>query len=328
MKRFGCRGGLNISIPDTGTYARVAIYHALAHDAYCNIEVSCDVKAFIAEKRHLTPSAIFLELLKRDPTTELEQWQIAHHWASICQDQWRRSDDQVESARKIIAEHPDAIPIELDGELGVTALAFLVKECAESLNTGVVELAMDSTWKTNKLGFETYGLVGEVNGQAAPLGFLITSLGALAESGAKTRLLRSVMRALRVHCPNVRFTLSDKDASEINACHEELPDSKHQLCYWHAIRYLEQRLAEDTPPAAYDGRVPHGEFAFVDPTWGPSVDNGHVVEAFTADDADPAPAPGPFKPVIEEQETDMKHDWLDYQKPDALRNMEKEQRTL
>jgi len=67
------------------------------------------------------------------------------------------------------------------------------------------------------------------------------------------------------------FTLSDKDPSEINAFRISVSKVKHQLCYWHGIRYIEERLAEDKPPAAYDPRKAQNVFGFIDPTWAPGV---------------------------------------------------------
>ena len=72
------------------------------------------------------------------------------------------------------------------------------------------------------------------------------------------------------------FTLSDKDPSEINACRLSVSQAKHQLCYWHGITYIEERLAKDKPPAAYDPRNAHAIFDFIDPTWAPGVTRGEV----------------------------------------------------
>ena len=84
-------------------------------------------------------------------------------------------------------------------------------------------------------------------------------------------MLQDVLRYVSQHCPNIAYALSDKDQSEINAIHAVLPYVKHQLCYWHAIRYIEERLAEDKPPAKYDPRLAHEVFDFIDPTWAPGV---------------------------------------------------------
>ena len=71
--------------------------------------------------------------------------------------------------------------------------------------------------KTNAAGYELYGLVGELNGQAVPLAFCFTaSTDGTALDGAKDRLLRTVIRFVSNKCSNIDFTLSDKDLTEIN----------------------------------------------------------------------------------------------------------------
>ncbi|TFK45179.1 hypothetical protein OE88DRAFT_1649504, partial [Heliocybe sulcata] len=56
------------------------------------------------------------------------------------------------------------------------------------------------------------------------------------------------------------------------------PGAKHQICYWHAIKYIEERLTTNKPPAAYDPRKAHKVFSFIDPTWAPGVTQGDVKE--------------------------------------------------
>jgi hypothetical protein len=82
------------------------------------------------------------------------------------------------------------------------------------------------------------------------------------------------------------FTDSDKDTVEINGFRAEIPKARHQLCYIHAISYIEKRLAEDRPPAAYDPRVAHRAFQFIDPTWAPGVSSGWLEDGVSEEDAE------------------------------------------
>jgi hypothetical protein len=99
-----------------------------------------------------------------------------------------------------------------------------------------------------------------------------------ASAGTKKWMLVKALAWLSIRCPNIMFTLSDKDPSEINACWISLLKAKHQLCYWHGIRYIEERLAEDKPPASYNPRKAHKVFDFIDPTWSPGITCGEVEE--------------------------------------------------
>jgi hypothetical protein len=141
--------------------------------------------------------------------------------------------------------------------------------------------------KTNALGHEFYAIVGEANGQAIPMAFAFTaSTDGKATAGAKDRMLQDFVGWVSKRCPNITFTLSDKDTAEINAFRTQVPTAKHQLCYWHAIRYLEERLAENKPPAKYNPRKAHQTFDFIDPTWAPRVTSGWLEDGVHESDAE------------------------------------------
>jgi MULE transposase domain len=235
---------------------------------------------------------IWEHVLRKHPKTELTEKQIYAYWAQMNTGVWRLKEDQIESALAILAKvdgvNIDIIPV--PAEDGISALAFAFRDALKLYGEQIIEVAMDSTCqayldscisqvlmilssgKTNALGYELYGIVGEANGQALPLAFAFTaSIAGDAAPGTKDRMLQHVISHVHQHCPNIAFTLSDKDVSEINAFRAKIPDAKHQLCYWHAIKYLEERLADDKPPARYDPRTAHQLFPFVDPTWAPGV---------------------------------------------------------
>jgi hypothetical protein len=142
------------------------------------------------------------------------------------------------------------------------------------------------TGKTNALAYELYAAVTEVNGRAIPLAFLFTTSEKSAEEGAKELMLQDLVRFIYKRCPNVMFTLSDKDTVEINAFRTIIPNAKHQLCYWHAIRYLEERLKEDKAPAMYDPRKAHQIFDFIDPTFAPGVSSSWLEDGVHPSDAE------------------------------------------
>lgn len=114
--------------------------------------------------------------------------------------------------------------------------------------------------------------MAEANGQSLPLGFIFAvGTDGTAEEGAKSRLLDDFLEYFVTRCPNIKFTLTDKERSEINTCRKKLPDAKHQCCWWHGTRYVQLRLSEDKATAPYDPRCAHRKFDFIDPTWCPGV---------------------------------------------------------
>ncbi|KAJ7104672.1 hypothetical protein C8R44DRAFT_640136, partial [Mycena epipterygia] len=103
-------------------------------------------------------------------------------------------------------------------EDGISAIAFTFREIVDEYGADVEEIALDSTWKTNALGYELYAIVAEANGQALPLAFAFTtSTDGTAAEGAKDRMLQHVLGHISQHCPKIKFVGSDKDTTEINA---------------------------------------------------------------------------------------------------------------
>jgi hypothetical protein len=142
------------------------------------------------------------------------------------------------------------------------------------------------TGKTNALEYELYAVVAEVNGQTLPFAFVFTtSTDGTAAEGAKDRMLQHVLGHIDEKCPNSSFVRSGKDSTEINAARAKLPHAKHQLCTWHGVRYIQERLTEKKPLAKYDPRNAHRAFDFIDPTWAPGVTAGLLDDGVVEADA-------------------------------------------
>lgn len=92
-----------------------------------------------------------------------------------------------------------------------------------------------------------------------------------ATAGAKERLLTSFLGKLKAQGVKPEYTLTDKDQSEINAMTAVWPEAKHQLCFWHVLRALKQRLAKTNErPGAYSVQAAHDEgFHFISETFLP-----------------------------------------------------------
>ena len=160
----------------------------------------------------------------------------------------------------------------------------LVKILPITSKDGITYLCLG---KTNATGYELYSFFSEANGQLLPLAFIFTKMtDRSAKSSAKQQIITEILAELSRCCPNIKFTLSDKDPSEINACCTSISKAKHQLCSWHGVRYIEERLAEDKPPAAYDPQKAQGVFEFIDPTWAPGVTRGDINEYMDGHDVE------------------------------------------
>ncbi|KAF8884072.1 hypothetical protein CPB84DRAFT_1817005 [Gymnopilus junonius] len=290
MDRFDCNGYLHITMSDHfPSLAGIIITHHLSHWGYLDISITEDVEAIIKERVNMPASKIWEAILLEGIQGQVTEKQVHARWASLNEEQWKMDDDQVKSAIKLLEKKEgheiEIIPVQL--EEGIDAVTFTFKGVLDVVGEEIVKVAMDSTWKTNAAGYELYGFIGELNGQAIPLAFCFTaSTNGKAPEGAKDCLLHSVIKYIAKRCPNIEFTLSDKYTTEIDGFQKEIPKARHQLCHWHAITYVEEQLAQDKPPAAYSAPCAHEVFDFIDPTWVPGISAGWLEDSIHEDDAE------------------------------------------
>ncbi|KAF9505683.1 hypothetical protein BS47DRAFT_1273024, partial [Hydnum rufescens UP504] len=157
-------------------------------------------------------------------------------------------------------------------EPGVSVIAFTLKYPIDNWGEHVTEIALDGTFNTNAVGYEVSAIMGEASGQGIPLGFFLhVSTDGTATPGAKEHMLGDYLKYFAKRCPNVRFTLLDKESSEIKAMCTAFPNTKHMCCFWHALTCVEEQLAENCPPPLYSPQEAHCVFDFIDPAWAPGV---------------------------------------------------------
>ena len=117
-----------------------------------------------------------------------------------------------------------------------------------------------------------FAVVADANGFGIPLAFLFIRMSKDAAPGAKERVLTRWLEQLKDHGVLPEFTLTDKDWSEINAMRSVWTTAKHQLCFWHGLRAIKQRLAKTkSTPAPYDSHQAHRKFDFIDATFVPEA---------------------------------------------------------
>jgi MULE transposase domain len=139
---------------------------------------------------------------------------------------------------------------------------------SENKETWDINLTPGATVNTNMAGYEISTVMAEANGQGIPLGlFMHVSTNGTAASGAKGQVLNDFLAYYARKCPNIKFTLSDKESSEIKAMHTTFPHAKHICCFWHATTYIDEQLAKNIPPVAYNPHSAHHILNFIDPTW-------------------------------------------------------------
>jgi len=116
---------------------------------------------------------------------------------------------------------------------------------------------------------ELFAGVADMPGEGLPLAYLFITTEANAVLHTKQKALVAWMQALSSLGIDPRFTLSDKDQTEINALRQVWPEAKHQLCLWHILRAIKRRLSLNEPPGSYNILEANDAFPDIDASFVP-----------------------------------------------------------
>ncbi|KAJ2970013.1 hypothetical protein NUW54_g12830 [Trametes sanguinea] len=278
MDRFPCHGWLHLTVGQQSNVIGLSLRHSVEHVAYVDITLPEKWKQFIREQaQRLTPGKIWQHILQEECDNDIPYGPNAvyYYWHTVCREEWRLADNPFASARKFVQERGEKHHIkmlEIEAEPGTEVLAFYVMDFIAAWGRNTQELAMDSTWNTNGGNFELFAAMADINGAGLPLAFLFIRTTPAAAAGAKQTILERFLHQLKALGVDPEFTLTDKDWSEINAMSATWPDAKHQLCFWHGLRAVKQRLCKTKEtPAAYDAAAACREFSFIDPGFIPAA---------------------------------------------------------
>ncbi|OSC99965.1 hypothetical protein PYCCODRAFT_1342865, partial [Trametes coccinea BRFM310] len=283
MERFPCSGWLHLTVSDVSEIAIISVKHKCDHVAYLNIDLPNHWKAYIEEHaRTQTPGQVSpsLAVVEKQIDVPFRSKAVYYYWGTVCRREWRLSDTPLASARKFLEERGEEFNVralDIKEEPGTEVVAFYVKDFVNEWARNTQELGLDSTWNTNGGNFELFAAVADADGAGIPLAFLFISTSKGTDSGAKQIVLERFLGELKLLGVNPEFTLSDKDWSEINAMQATWTTAKHQLCFWHALRAVKQRLSKNkATPAPYDPEEAHHNFSFIDPQFVPLAQQKHT----------------------------------------------------
>ncbi|CDO74382.1 hypothetical protein BN946_scf184816.g5 [Trametes cinnabarina] len=277
-ERFACGGWLHLVLSDKTDIIELRLSHGQAHLPYVDILLPEEWRAYIAANaRDHMAGQIWRHIVRVEDERRRETSKspipfrakaVYYHWLLACRKDWKLHPNPVVSAQRFLEQHGDQYHlklINLEGEPGTEAVAFYVEDFVQGWAAHTQELAMDSTWNTNGGNFELFATIADANGSGVPLAFMFIRTSDGATMGAKQRMLERFLTALRDLGIQPEFTLTDKDWSEINAMRAVWPKAKHQLCFWHALHALKQRLCKNKDtPAPYDAVAAKEEFPFID----------------------------------------------------------------
>ncbi|KAF9474402.1 hypothetical protein BDN70DRAFT_767677, partial [Pholiota conissans] len=268
MSSFHCNGWLNIKVwDDSLDTVLVKLTHKSDHIPYWKIDVPDNIKSLVYEKIELTPTQIWDEILKVEPTPKFTRKAIYHLWHEKSSESWKHDADELISARTNIENaskldklyKDESIPLpEVPGFVGI---AFALPEVLRKWMTHAIAIG-----HINGSNFEVYALLGEISGSGCPLGYLLLQSNHTGEGGEKARYIQNLLEYFQKEW-KIRpiVTLTDKDMSEINAFRAAFPDAKHQLCFWHSLQAVQTRLSIiRRRPKFYDVNEAVMEFPWID----------------------------------------------------------------
>jgi len=113
---------------------------------YYDVSLPEEAKAIIRESLWVVPRDIAAKVRGQYPNVSAQQ--VYRAWAEFSQILWRRSDNQLESAKTLLTEmdlQQEVDIFEVGLVDGVTALAWGLKKVAHRLKGQIVEVAIDAT---------------------------------------------------------------------------------------------------------------------------------------------------------------------------------------
>ncbi|KAJ7214419.1 hypothetical protein GGX14DRAFT_360171 [Mycena pura] len=269
MVRFQCHGRLTISSRRKDSATRIIsvnIKHDVPHVAYYDVSLPAEAADIIRENMEwCTPSELVKRIQARFPSSTANQ--IGDAWRSMSEMFWKRDNDQLLSALKLLTEFSDEVDVfELQGvPEDVEILGWGMKQIAVRLASKIVEIAIDATYNTNARQLELYGVLAEYDNAGFPLAYCLLSTASSVAISKRKLALTAFGNCLRdTYGVNPEFAHTDKDMAEIGML-KAVWNPKINQCWWHVDDAISKRLKSaklSTTP--YNSQRANTEFSFID----------------------------------------------------------------
>ncbi|KAF8325049.1 uncharacterized protein EI90DRAFT_3157113 [Cantharellus anzutake] len=276
---FGCESHLDITLQVIQGLltARIDLKHTDDHIPYRATHLPPKALELITLNKDKPLKDLWLDVRREYPTLPFSRDAVYNFWRSLKMKDWKLDDDPVISAKKLLEKASidngwEDLPrrvhiIELGESEDYESLGFSITPVLELWRGRIKELVIDSAWKCATGNWELFVLLGEARGSGLPLGWcFVRTKSKQPKAGSKEAVLTTWLRHFRDDWNiNALVTHSDKDRSE-----KVFPTAKHQLCFWHVLRAVKQRLAVlRRQPAPYNAAQAATEFAFINPIFIP-----------------------------------------------------------
>ncbi|KAJ7048676.1 hypothetical protein C8F01DRAFT_1276477 [Mycena amicta] len=271
MDRFKCGSRLTISChrsgKQTGEILTVSINlrHQLRHLAYRDHSMPDGAVAIV---REFAESSRPSDLVERVHAVypRVSNAQIYNAWRTVVERFWKRDDNQMISAKKLLQEFdgvvdvfsPQGVPADVE------ILCWGMKQITRRLSARVVEIAMDATYNTNAKQLELYGIMAEFDNAGFPLAYCLLSTTASISRRKRVKALTAFTTCLRdTYDIHPEFTHVDKDMGEISAL-QDVWKPKISICWWHIDDAVTKRLKKaKLSTTRYKAKRAHQQFPFI-----------------------------------------------------------------
>ncbi|KAK9364476.1 hypothetical protein V1509DRAFT_557791, partial [Lipomyces kononenkoae] len=120
----------------------------------------------------------------------------------------------------------------------------------------MTEVFIDSTFGTNKHGYELYCVLTEYDLVSLPLSYLLLDTVGIQEVGKRGARLTAWFVGLRNPGLKPNFVHTDKDFAEVTAASIAVkrtnPAYNHHLCLWHSLRAIDQHITGKVKASVFD----------------------------------------------------------------------------
>ncbi|RIB00258.1 hypothetical protein C2G38_2306711 [Gigaspora rosea] len=142
MQRFHCRGWLTLTIDLQKFQVTIELTHEY-HAEYVDVRVMNEIKEYIQTNLQQMPRNIWENLGTR--SVNITEKQIYYWWMTLSQHIWKKDENQIQSAIKIIEQYNNIEILLTVEDSGVTMISFGVKEIINRLGVNAVEIGVDAT---------------------------------------------------------------------------------------------------------------------------------------------------------------------------------------
>ncbi|SAM02978.1 hypothetical protein [Absidia glauca] len=289
MESFACKGKVYGFINRKYNWVNLNVVHLLDHERPEVLEATMiratpmpqAIKSFICAQIdiHDLNAVNLYEKVVDEFGYVVNRGQVSNAWRNAFVDSYKKHEDQLLSSQLLVRSlFQDSDCEELMFRSTADVKYFGFKTGFFNILTRsnqVTEYHVDSTYKTNRAGFELFGVVANVYGSGYPIAYLIVKVDTSAtpsrlnndvvQDTPRVAALKTFFQVMKDQGFNPTFMFTDKDQAEINAIEAIWPleaSSIIRLCLWHLKRAVKLKLskAKTAILPIYDPNHAHDEY--------------------------------------------------------------------